>query len=189
MTAVTETVAFTQMKDGTKEDYDLLLRADTGDRQFVADNALALLGQMAGDAHGYQIDRYQHSLQTATRALRDGADEETIVCAVLHDIGDMLAPSNHSELAAAVLRPYVSEENHWIVKHHGAFQGYYFFHHRGGDRNAREAYRGAAHFEACVHFCEAWDQASFDPAYDTLPLEAFEPMVRAVFARNPAGFA
>jgi len=189
MSLATRTVSFTQMKDGTREDYQLLKRSASSDRQFVVDNAFALLRQMAGDKGGYQIDRYQHSLQTATRAMRDGADEDMIVCALLHDIGDMIAPSNHSEFAAAVLRPYVSEESHWIVKHHGAFQGYYFFHHLGGDRNVRDTYRDDPHYDACVHFCEAWDQASFDPAYDTLPLEAFDPLVRTVFSKDPRDFA
>jgi len=189
MTLATQTVKFIQMKDGTKEDYDILLAAEPADHQFVADNALMLLKQMAGDRQGYQIDRYQHSLQTATRAQRDGADDELVVCALLHDVGDVLAPGNHSELAAAILRPYVSEDNHWIVKHHGAFQGYYFFHHRGRDRNVRDRYRDSPYYDACAHFCEAWDQAAFDPAYDTLPLEAFEPAVRAIFAREAAAFA
>src|SRR5262249_21419386 len=116
------------------------------------------------------------SLQTATRAQRDGRDEEYIVCALLHDIGDTIASANHSELAATVLQPFVSEENHWIVEHHGVFQGYYFFHHLGLDRNAREAYRGHPAFGAL------YDQNSFDPGYDTLPLTHFEPMVRKVFA-------
>jgi predicted HD phosphohydrolase len=185
-----ETVSFTRMDQGTKEDYALLERLCTPHkRQTLVDNVLGLLGQMRGPMLGFQIDRYQHSLQTATRALRDGADEETVVAALLHDIGDGIAPDNHSELAAAVLRPYISEQDHWIVKHHGLFQGYYFFHHIGEDRNARERYRGHPHFEACASFCERWDQTSFDPDYDTMPLSAFEPMVRTVFSRPPRGFA
>lgn len=184
-----ETVSFTRMDQGTREDYRLL---DSRWREHhgpapLTEAVLSHLKLLAGPKLGYRIDRYQHSLQSATRALRDDADEETVVCALLHDIGDTLAPDNHSELAAALLRPYVSERNHWVIKHHGIFQGYYFWHHVGEDRNARERYRGHPHFEACAEFCERWDQTSFDPDYDTLPLEAFAPLVRRLFARPPHG--
>ncbi|MDH3970240.1 MAG: HD domain-containing protein, partial [Rhodospirillales bacterium] len=136
---------------------------------------------------GYKIDRYRHSLQTATRALRDGADEETVVVALLHDIGDPIAPENHSEVAAAILRPFISEDNYWLLKHHGVFQGYYYFDKIGRDRDARERFRGHPCYEKTVMFCERWDQTSFNPDYDTLPLETFEPMVRRIFAREPRG--
>ncbi len=181
-----DSVSFTRMDQGTAEDYALvdgLLRAHT--EANLADSVLGTLKAMQGPKFGYRIDRYQHSLQTATRALRDEADEETVVVALLHDIGDVLAPDNHSQLAAAVLRPYVGEENHWLVLHHGVFQGYYYFHHFGLDRDAREQFRGHPCFEMTADFCERWDQTSFDPDYDTLPLEAFEPMVRRLFARAP----
>jgi predicted HD phosphohydrolase len=184
-----ETVSFTHMADGTKADYDLINRLSAEHTAaHLADNVLGMLAQMKGATLGFPIDRYQHSLQSATRALRDRADEETVVCALLHDIGDIIAPLNHSELAAAVLRPYVSEANHWVVQHHGVFQGYYFWHHIGLDRDERESYRGHPHFEACANFCERWDQNCFDPDYDTLPLEVFEPMVRRIFAREPKGY-
>jgi predicted HD phosphohydrolase len=187
MEAARETVSFTRMDQGTREDYQFLdgqWRAHHGPKHLTR-SVLAQLKLLQGPKLGYPIDRYQHSLQSATRALRDGADEETVVCALLHDIGDTLAPDNHSGLAAAVLLPYVSERNHWVVLHHGLFQGYYFWHHVGGNRNARERYRGHAYFEACAEFCERWDQTSFDPDYDTLPLSDFEPMVRRIFARPP----
>ena len=142
---------------------------------------------MDGDSP-YQITRLEHSLQSATRAERDGADDETVVCALLHDIGDVLAPANHSEVAAALLAPYVSEKNHWIVKHHGLFQGYYWFQFMGEDRNARDRYRDHEHYQACVDFCANWDQPSFDPDYDTLPLEHFETRIRELFAREPRSF-
>ena len=135
---------------------------------------------MKGDKLGYQVDRYTHSLQSATRAESDGADEETVVCALLHDLGDVIAPDNHSEVIASILRPYISEKNHWVLKHHGLFQGYYYFHHMGGDRNARERYKDHPFYQDCVDFCEKWDQTSFDPDYPTLPLEYFKPMVRKV---------
>src|SRR5207245_9511696 len=136
----------------------------------------------AGDTGGYAVDRLTHSQQTATRAHRDRRDEEYVVCALVHDIGDTLASLNHSDLAAVIVEPFVSEENHWIVEHHGIFQGYYFFHHLGLDRNMRDRYRDHTHWEACADFCAAYDQNSFDPGYDTLSLEFFEPMVRRVFA-------
>jgi len=185
-----QTIAFTQMTDGTREEYDFLgglWHAHVQDH--LADSVLGLLTAMRGPTLGYKIDRYQHSLQTAARAQADGADEETVVCALLHDIGDTIAPENHSAVAAAILRPYIGEKNHWIVQHHGVFQGYYFFHHTGRDRDARERFRGHPHFQACADFCERWDQNSFDPDYATPPLEAFEPAVRRLFARTPREFA
>ena len=182
-----ETVSFTRMDQGTAEDYALVMRlAEAHKQEHLADNMFGMLHLMEGPTLGYHIDRYQHSLQTATLAMRDGAEEEMIVAALLHDIGDVLAPDNHSALAAAVLRPYVSEATHWIVLHHGIFQGYYFFHHIGQDRDARERYRGHPHFEACADFCERWDQTSFDPDYDTAPLSVFVPMVRRLFDREPS---
>jgi len=184
MTAA-ETVHFTRMDEGTLEDYQLLDRLYKKLDLELFDNVVGLLDRLRGDKMGYKIDRYDHSLQTATRALRDGADEETVVVALLHDIGDTLAPWNHSDLAAAILQPYLSPDNHWLVRHHGIFQGYYFWHHGGGDRFARERYRGHAMFERTAEFCERWDQASFDLNYDTLPFTAFEPMVRRLFARAP----
>ncbi len=178
------TVSFTRMDQGTAEEYAMLGRIYERLRAGVTDAVLGQLLALRGDPLGYRIDRYQHSLQTATRAERDGADEETIVCALLHDIGDTIAPDNHSQLAAAILRPYVSEKNHWIIRQHGLFQGYYYFHHVGLDRNARERHRAHPWFDDCAAFCERWDQTSFDPDYDTLPLEHFEPMVRRVFSRR-----
>lgn len=179
------TVTFIRMDEGTYDDYQLLEERFREHEARLADSVLEMLNRLAGDKLGYKIDRYQHSLQTATRAMRDGADEETIVVALLHDIGDILAPQNHSDLAAAILQPYVSKENHWLVRHHGIFQGYYFWHHIGGNRNERDRYRGHPMFERTAAFCEKWDQTSFDPDYHTLPLNAFEPMVRRLFDRKP----
>ena len=136
---------------------------------------------MKGDKLGYQVDCYTHSLQSATRAESDGADEETVVCALFHDLGDVIAPDNHSEVIASILRPYISVKNHWVLKHHGLFQGYYYFQHIGRDRNVRERYKDQPFYQDCVDFCEKWDQTSFDPDYPTQPLEYFEPMVRKVF--------
>lgn len=176
---------FTAMVDGTAEEYAVILAQGEATKQaHLADNLLNLLRAMKGPKLGYAIDRYEHSLQSATRALRDGADEETVVCALLHDIGDTIAPDNHSQVAAAILRPYVSEKNYWILLHHGLFQGYYYYDKIGKDPNARERLRGHPYFDDCVQFCERWDQCAFDPDYENLPLEHFEPMVRRLFARE-----
>ena len=175
-----KSVSFTRMADGTAEEYAFLPPLYEKCRNGVSDRLLELLKAMKGDKLGYQVDRYTHSLQSATRAESDGADEETVVCALLHDLGDVIAPDNHSEVIASILRPYISEKNHWVLKHHGLFQGYYYFHHIGGDRNARERYKDHPFYQDCVDFCEKWDQTSFDPDYPTQPLEYFEPMVRKV---------
>ncbi len=185
MSDTNEVVTFASMAQGTKKDYELLERLEADFARGTADRVLAMLRELAGSLSGYRVDRLEHSLQSATRAWRDGADEEMVVAALLHDIGDMIAPHNHSELAAAVLRPYVSERTYWIVLHHGLFQGYYYAHHTGGDRNARDAYRDHPWYQDTVDFCHQWDQSSFDPHYRSLPLEFFEPMVRRIFDRTP----
>ncbi len=177
------TVRFTQMKDGGVEDYQSL---DRHEREFAAgtaDRVMAALAELENSMSGYQVSRLEHSLQTATRAERDGADKEMVVTALLHDIGDGLAPWNHGAVAAAVLQPYLREECVWIAAHHGIFQSYYYAHHLGGDRHGRDRYRHHPHYDACLHFCEAWDQASFDPGYDSLPLEHFAPMVRLILSK------
>jgi len=173
---------FTRMQDATREDYKIIGRHSLEFFTGLPDRILRHLELLDSDTGGYAVTRLTHSLQTATRAERDGRDEEYVVCALLHDIGDTLASANHSELAATILQPFVSEENHWIVQHHGVFQGYYFFHHLGLDRNAREAYRGHPLFGECAAFCARYDQNSFDPGYDTLPLAHFDPIVRKMFA-------
>ncbi len=180
-----KTVSFVRMEDGSREEYLFLAELKEKHDQGSADRVLACLDGLKEGPSGYQIDRYQHSLQTATRAMRDGADEELVVCALLHDIGDNLAPHNHAAFAAEVLRPYVSHENNWLVEKHGIYKGYYFWHHYGEDQNAREKYRGHPAFERTALFCERWDQTAFDPAYDTHSIDAFEPMVRRIFAREP----
>jgi len=177
------TVSYIRMEDGTAEDYALVAELAKPFIAGTADRVLGYLPELRFSYEGDQVDRYEHSLQTATRAFRDGADEETVTAALLHDIGDMLTPENHSDFAAALLQPYVSRTTHWVVKHHGIFQGYYYFHHYGKDRNAREQFRGHPAFEKTIEFCSKWDQMAFDPRYDTMPLAAFEPIVRRVFAR------
>ena len=182
---VNSTVSFTSMAAGSQEDYDLLDRLESEFAAGTADRVLEQLRGLSGSLAGYQVDRLEHSLQSATRAYRDGAEEEMVVAALLHDVGDLLAPENHSEMAAAVLRPYVSERTYWIVRHHGLFQSYYFAHFRGGDRNARDRYKDHPWYQDAVDFCHRWDQPAFDPAYESLDLEFFEPMVQRVFARTP----
>jgi predicted HD phosphohydrolase len=180
---------FTRMDDATAEELAVVVaeaQVHLNDR--ITDRLLAQLDTLKGPTLGYQVDRYEHSLQTATRALRDGARTDMVVAALLHDIGDALAPANHSELAAAIVEPYVDEETTWVVRHHGVFQGYHYWHKIGFDRDAREKYRGSPHFDAAAHFCAEWDQQAFDPGYDTLPIEAFEPLVREVFSRPASGF-
>ena len=178
-------VNFTQMKDGSEEDYLLL---DKHEKKFIegtADRIIKFMSGLTKTLEGYKINRLEHSLQTATRALNDKANDEMIVAALLHDIGDELAPLNHSEYAAAVLKPYVSEKTHWIIEKHGEFQLYYYAHHLGGDRNKREKYKDHKYYQATIDFCEKYDQGSFDPNYKSLPLEYFEPMVKRIFSRKP----
>lgn len=175
------TVSFTRMSDGTADDYRLLAEQEAADLAGFPDRVLGWLRSM-DEPTGYRVTRFEHSLQAATRALRAGEDEEMIVCALLHDVGDVLAPANHSEVAAAMLRPYVSDRSYWIIKHHGVFQEVYYAHHYGRDPNGRDRYRDHPWFQATADFCADYDQVSFDPDYDTEPLEIFEPMVRRVLS-------
>ena len=180
-----ERAKFTQMKDGTKEDYLLLEKHEKKYIEGTADRLIKFMSGLSNTLEGYQITRLEHSLQTATRALNDKADDEMVVAALLHDIGDELAPLNHSEYAAAVLKPYVDEKTHWIIQKHGEFQMYYYAHHLGGNRNQRDKYKGHKYYQDTVNFCENWDQNSFDPNFTSLPLEDFAPLVRKIFSRKP----
>lgn len=180
-----ETVSFRRMDEGTAVEYALL---DKLEHQFVEglpDRLLGALESLRSTLAGYQIDRLEHSLQSATRAESDGADIEMIVAALIHDLGDDLAPMNHSQLAAAIIRPYVRAEVTWVIEHHGVFQLYYYGEAEGVDKNARDVFAGHKWFESCDRFCQRWDQMSFDPDYDSLPLSHFEPMLREVFSRAP----
>jgi predicted HD phosphohydrolase len=176
-------VSFRRMQDGTSEDYELLGRLERDYALALPDRVLGALSKLDHSLQGYRVSRLGHSLQTATRALEAGADEELIVAALIHDIGDELAPYNHSEIAAGILRPYVRPEVTWIVEQHGLFQTYYFAHHYGGDREARERFREHPWYQACKDFCADWDQCSFDPDYPTKPLSEFEPLVRKILGR------
>ena len=178
-------VKFTEMKHGSKEDYLLLEKHEKEYIQGTAERIIKFMSGLNSTLEGYQVSRLEHSLQTATRALNDKAGDEMVVAALLHDIGDELAPLNHSEYAAAVLKPFVSEKTHWIIEKHGEFQMYYYAHHLGGNNNQREKYKGHKYYQDTVDFCEHWDQKSFDPNYKSLPLKEFEPMVRKIFSRKP----
>jgi len=178
------TVSFTRMSEGTREDYALLEREGRPWVDGLADRLLAALASLRHGFPGYQISSLDHLLQTATRAERDGADEETVVAALLHDIGDVYAPHNHSEFGAALLRPYVGERTHWVLRHHGIFQLYHYGQQIDVDPNLRERYRDSPYYAACASFCERWDQVSFDPRYDAKPLEYFAPVLRQVISRT-----
>ena len=173
---------FTSMENSSADDWRAIGAEFPAAARSLPDRVLAHLKLLDGDVGGFPIDRYQHSLQTATRALKDGRDEEYVVCALLHDIGDTLGSYNHPDIAAAILKPFVSEANLWMVQHHGIFQGYYFFHHIGLDRNLREQFRGHPHFSLTEEFCALYDNPAFDPKAETLPIGEFEPMVRRVFS-------
>ena len=176
-------VSFTRMQDGTREDYLLLDQSERDCARQLPDRILGALRDLDHSVEGYAVSRLTHSLQTATRARRDGADDELVAGALIHDIGDLLAPYNHAQLAAAVIRPYVRAQVSWIVEQHELFQTYYYVHHLGGDRHARERLRVHPWYEDCVRFCERYDQSSFDPAYATMALSEFEPLVRQIFSR------
>jgi predicted HD phosphohydrolase len=175
--ATIERARFTAMTEGTQADWDIIKNAAMAHSPQGGRRVLDHLMLLDGDDGGFPVDRLTHSLQTATRAHRDGRPESYVVMALLHDIGDTLGAYNHPDIAAAILKPFVSEEEHWICANHGIFQGYYFFEYLGLDRDMREQFRGHPHFEACAEFCAKYDQAAFDPAYDTAPLSFFEPMV------------
>ena len=174
---------FATMAESTAEDWRRVLDGGVAFRQAFPDRVMAQMRELGGDTGGFAVDRLEHCLQTASRAHRAGREEEYVVCALLHDIGDLMCPSNHADMAAAMLKPYVSEANHWMVANHTIFQGYYYFHHLGLDRDMREQFRGHAHFEHTAQFCHLYDQNSFEPGYDSMPLEAFEPMLRRVLDR------
>ncbi|CAN7391787.1 HD domain-containing protein [Variovorax sp. LjRoot84] len=174
---------FTRMQDSTREDWQLIGGEFMQFASGLPERVIKHLQILEGDYGGFPVDRYTHSLQTATRALRDGRDEEYVVCALLHDIGDTLGSFNHPDIAAAILKPFVREENHWMVQNHGIFQGHYFFHHIGLDRNLRDNFRNHPNYERTAEFCELYDNPAFDPKAETLPIAEFEPMLKRVMAQ------
>ena len=178
-------VSFTEMKKGTKKDYLFLDKHEKKFASKTADRILEFMSGLTETLEGYQVSRLEHSLQSATRAYKNGESEEMVVATLLHDIGDDLAPMNHSQYAASILRPYVSEKTYWIIQHHGLFQTYYSAHHLGGDRNARDKFKNHEHYQATIDFCENYDQASFDPNYKSMTLDEFYPMVQKIFSKEP----
>ena len=178
-------VNFTEMKNGSREDYELLEKYEKNFERKTADRLLKYLASQTTTLEGYQITRLEHSLQAATRAYKNGESEEMIVATLLHDIGDDLAPMNHSQYAASIIRPYVSEKTYWIILHHGLFQTYYSAHHLGGDRNARDKFKNHKYYQDTVDFCEKYDQSSFDPNYKSFTLKKFEPLLKKIFSRKP----
>jgi predicted HD phosphohydrolase len=178
-------VSFTEMKNGTKEDYLFLDKQEKNFANKTAERIIEFMSNLTETLEGYRVSRLEHSLQSATRAYRKGESEEMVVAALLHDIGDELAPMNHSEYAATILKPYVSEKTHWIIEKHGEFQMFYYAHHLGGDKNKREKYRDHKYYQDTINFCEEYDQNSFDPNYKSLPLDFFKPMVKKIFSRKP----
>lgn len=182
MSGTEERASFHAMAESTADDWKIIGAHFFDHARGLADRVLDHLKLLDGDYGGFPVDRLHHSLQTATRAHRGGESEDYVVMALLHDIGDTLGSYNHPDIAAAILKPFVDDRLHWIAEKHGIFQGYYFFHHLGMDRDAREAFRGHPWFEDTARFCELYDQPAFDPNYDTAPLDFFEPMLRRLLS-------
>ncbi|QYJ78386.1 HD domain-containing protein [Shewanella acanthi] len=174
---------FTHMEHGTAQDWQIIAKNFIEYAAELPDRIISHLLMLDGDFGGFQVDRLTHCLQTATLAHRDGKDDEYVVCALLHDIGDTLGSFNHADIAAAILEPFVSEANHWMIKHHAIFQGYYFFHYLNMDRDQYKAYSEHPHYERTLEFVRQYDAPAFDSKLDTLPLEFFEPMIRKVFKK------
>jgi predicted HD phosphohydrolase len=183
--AGTTRATFARMQDSTAEDYAIILAREDVHLAGTASRVLDSLRMLGDGDLGYAVSRLEHSLQSATRAARDGRDDEYVAMCLLHDIGDSLAPHNHGALAAVVLEPYVSPRLTWITKHHPVFQFRYYGRHVGADPDARERYRGHEWFDDTVEFCELYDENCFDAGYRSMPLEEFEPLVHELFARSP----
>jgi predicted HD phosphohydrolase len=177
-------VSFRRLEDSTASDWELLTQAFVPFLDDLPNRIINQMRELAHDHGGFAVNRLEHCLQTATRAYNDGRDEEYVVCALLHDIGDILSPAAHADLAATILKPYVSPENHWMVEKHGIFQGYYFFHYIGLDRNMRDQFRDHQWFERTEEFCEKYDQPSFDPEFESMSLDDFVPMVRQILSSD-----
>ncbi len=187
MTTTSARTSFSTFEESTAEDWKVIAPQLDVTQSLVPDHVLHQLRCLRTDHGGFPVDRLEHSLQTASRAERDGRDEEYVLCALLHDIGDTLAPFNHPAIGAAIVKPFVSEANHWMVEHHGTFQGYYFWHHIGLDRNARDAYLDSPYFDHTAEFCAKYDQVAFDSGYRSEPLEHFEPLVRSILGSQRTG--
>ncbi|MEI8057736.1 MAG: HD domain-containing protein [Actinomycetes bacterium] len=187
MVAESTRATFTRMQDGTADDYAKIDQADAEYFAALPTRILAAVAALATDGlSAYTIDRTSHSLQSATRALRAGEEEDYVVAALIHDVGDPLAPFSHGRLAASIIKPFVSPRIAWIVEQHPVFQMYYYAPHMGGTRDARERFRDHEWFDDAEYFTANYDENCFDPDYPSLPLEYFAPMVHNVFSREPA---
>ncbi len=173
--------SFTSFEESTKDDWSLIMSQRGELEGSLPDRILEQMEHLRNDYGGFPVNRLEHSVQTATRAEKDGRDDEYVLCALLHDIGDPLAPFNHPEIAAAIVKPFVSEANHWMVEHHGIFQGYYFWHHIGLNRNTRDRFSNHQHYDRCEEFCAEYDGPAFDPNYQSNPIEHYEPLIRDFF--------
>ncbi len=173
---------FTRMDESTAEQWAVIGKETYEHQGRVADRARALLASLAEITDGFAVDQLTHSLQTATLAERAGADEEVVFASLLHDVGKAVSVPNHPEIAAAIIKPYVRADVYHMIRAHQDFQGRHYYHHFGGNPDARDQYQGEPWYDLAARFADDWDQIAFDPAYDTLPLEHFEPLVRARFA-------
>jgi predicted HD phosphohydrolase len=172
---------FTSFEGSTQHDWALISSQLPITQAMAGDNIIEQLRMLERDHGGFPVTRLEHSLQTAARAEDDGRDEEYVLCALLHDIGDTLAPYNHPAIAAGIVKPFVSAANHWMVEHHGIFQGYYFWHHLGMDRNTRDRFAGHEFYDHTEEFCAKYDQMAFDPDYTSPTLAHYEPLIRKFF--------
>jgi predicted HD phosphohydrolase len=179
------TVSFAHLTEGTKEDFQLCAEDLDEEARELPERILAAVAALEPHQGPIQVNRMEHSLQSATHAYREGRDEDYVVAALVHDIGDQLAPFTHGSVVAAILKPFVSERICWVIEHHGLFQTYYSAHFFDQDRNARDVYKDHRYYADCVEFCERYDQNCFDPEFESLPLEFFAPMVHRVFGRPP----
>lgn len=179
----TKRAAFTTMEEGTQEDWDIINDTAFEHNASLPDRLISHLNLLDNDYGGFAVDRLTHSLQTATRAAEDGRDDEYVICALLHDIGDTLGPFNHADIAASILQPFVSEQNHWMVQKHAILQGYYFFHYLGLDRNMRDQFKEHEYYDYTEEFCRKYDQNSFDPDYTSMSLDDFVPALKSVMAK------
>jgi predicted HD phosphohydrolase len=181
--AQTSTSTFTRMDESTADQWAVIGAETFAHQSRVAERALDMLRSLAEVTDGFAVDQLTHSLQTATRAERAGADPEMVFASLLHDIGKAVSVPNHPEIAAAIIKSYVRPDVYEVIRAHQDFQGRHYYAHFGGDPNARDQYAGAPWFDLAAQFADEWDQTAFDPDYDTLPLEHFEPLVREMFER------
>jgi predicted HD phosphohydrolase len=179
-----QTQTFTRMDESTAEQWAVIGAESAQNQTRVAERVLMLLRSLSEIVDGFATDQLTHCLQTATLAERAGADDEVVVAALCHDIGKSISVPNHPRIAAEILKPYVRDEVYKMILVHQDFQGRHYYHHFGGDPNARENHRqalSAEEFALAEKFADEWDQRAFDPDYATEPLEHFEDRVRSVF--------